>query len=71
MLVDFRFRFGAGLLHRAADFHCCVRRFLFCFFAEDFGLDVVAVKAALAYYESHKDEIERIIDQHERAMYDD
>ena len=37
--------------------------------AEDFGLEVAAVEAALAYYAAHRDEIERIIDQHERATY--
>ena len=35
--------------------------------AADFGLDRMAVEAALAYYASHKDEIEGIIDRHDRA----
>lgn len=35
--------------------------------AEDFELDLAAVESALAYYASHRDEIERIIDRHERA----
>jgi uncharacterized protein (DUF433 family) len=38
--------------------------------AEDFELDLAAVEAALAYYASHKDEIERIIDKHERAAFE-
>jgi hypothetical protein len=37
--------------------------------AEGFGLEVAAVEAALAYHAAHRDEIERIIDQHERAAY--
>jgi uncharacterized protein (DUF433 family) len=37
--------------------------------AKEFNVDIVAVEAALAYYEAHRPEIERIIDRHERAAY--
>jgi uncharacterized protein (DUF433 family) len=35
--------------------------------AAEFGLDPAAVAAALAYYGAHKAEIDRSIDDHERA----
>lgn len=35
--------------------------------ADDFGLERAAVDAALAYYRSHKAEIDRIVETHERA----
>lgn len=38
--------------------------------AREFAVDVVAVGAALSYYDAHKAEIDRIIEQHERAAYE-
>lgn len=35
--------------------------------ADDFAIQRAAVDAALAYYESHKAEIDRIVETHERA----
>jgi uncharacterized protein (DUF433 family) len=32
-----------------------------------FSVDAAAVRAALAYYEQHKAEIDQVIEQHERA----
>ena len=32
-----------------------------------FSVDVAAVREALAYYERHKAEIERLMEKHERA----
>jgi len=37
--------------------------------AREFLVDVAAVDAALAYYEAHRAEIDRIIDRHERAAH--
>lgn len=37
--------------------------------AAAFGLEVAAVEAAVAYYATHRDEIDRIIDENERAAY--
>jgi uncharacterized protein (DUF433 family) len=37
--------------------------------AREFVVDVVAVDAALRYYDAHKAEIDRFIEQHERAAY--
>jgi uncharacterized protein (DUF433 family) len=37
--------------------------------AEEFCVDLAAVEAALAYYDAHKAEIDRIIDRHERETY--
>ena len=34
--------------------------------AREFCIDVEAVEAALAYYDNHKAEIDRLIDRHER-----
>jgi len=38
--------------------------------AAEFHVDIAAVEAALAYYEVHRNEIDRIIDRHERAAYE-
>lgn len=38
--------------------------------AREFLVDVAAVKAALAYYDAHKDEIDHIIDLHQRAAHE-
>ncbi len=38
--------------------------------AAEFQVDVIAVGSALAYYEAHKVEIDRIIDRHERAAFE-
>ena len=38
--------------------------------AHDFSVDVAAVQAALAYYAAHQEEIDHIIDRHERAAYE-
>ena len=38
--------------------------------AREFAVDVAAVEAALRYYDAHKAEIDRVIDQHERAAYE-
>jgi uncharacterized protein (DUF433 family) len=35
--------------------------------AHSFSIDVNAVRAALAYYEKHRTEIDRITEKHERA----
>jgi len=37
--------------------------------AAEFNVDIAAVDAALAYYDAHRAEIERIIDRHERATH--
>ena len=37
--------------------------------AKEFNVDIAAVDAALAYYDAHRAEIERIIDRHERATH--
>jgi uncharacterized protein (DUF433 family) len=37
--------------------------------AREFGVELAAVQAALAYYDAHKAEIDRIIDRHERETY--
>lgn len=34
--------------------------------AREFCVDLAAVEAALAYYDGHKAEIDRIVDRHER-----
>jgi uncharacterized protein (DUF433 family) len=38
--------------------------------AREFNVDVASVAAALAYYDAHRREIERIIDRHERAAHE-
>jgi uncharacterized protein (DUF433 family) len=38
--------------------------------AKEFNIDIAAVEAALAFYEAHRREIQRIIDRHERAAYE-
>ncbi|HUG63124.1 MAG TPA: DUF433 domain-containing protein [Methylomirabilota bacterium] len=37
--------------------------------AREFCLDLSAVQAALAYYEAHRKEIDRIVDLHEREAH--
>lgn len=37
--------------------------------AREFCVDLAAVEAALAYYDAHKTEIDRIIDRHERETF--
>lgn len=38
--------------------------------AEAYHIDLAAVEAALAYYRAHMAEIDRIIEDHDRAAYD-
>jgi uncharacterized protein (DUF433 family) len=38
--------------------------------AEEYRISLVAVEAALDYYDAHQAEIERIVEQRERAAYD-